>query len=396
MQRTSLQRTRLLGPVLFLAAVLLAVLLAVSVQPQPVEASVNPPVPPVQGGEPTNEMCLGCHSRPDQSVELASGEQLDISVDPDAFQSSVHGSEGLSCTQCHTNITTFPHPQIQAKSRKEYTLLFQQTCKNCHNDQFEANQDGIHAQALAGGNLNAPACSDCHDPHTQAKLTDDQGKLVPEAREWVALTCAKCHNAIFEQYKDSVHGAGIVAGNNPDVPTCTDCHGVHSIGDPTTAQFRLNSPQMCAECHTDETMMSKYGLSTNVLSTYVADFHGTTVTLFQKQHPDQETNKPVCYDCHGVHNIIKTDDPENGIAMKENMLVACQRCHPDATANFPDSWLSHYIPSPDRYPLVYYVNLFYTLFIPAVLGVMAIFVLSDIYRRVTRRGKASGGDQKPA
>ena len=30
------------------------------------------------------------------------------------------------------------------------------------------------------------------------------------------------------------------------------------------------------------------------------------------------------------------DDPETGIALKENMLVKCQRCHPDATANFPD------------------------------------------------------------
>ena len=28
--------------------------------------------------------------------------------------------------------------------------------------------------------------------------------------------------------------------------------------------------------------MAKYGLNTNVLNTYVADFHGTTVTLFEQ------------------------------------------------------------------------------------------------------------------
>ena len=33
-------------------------------------------------------------------------------------------------------------------------------------------------------------------------------------------------------------------------------------------------------------IMDKYGISTQVLNTYVADFHGTTVTLFEKQSPD--------------------------------------------------------------------------------------------------------------
>ncbi|MFH1908493.1 MAG: cytochrome C, partial [Chloroflexota bacterium] len=154
-----------------------------------------------------------------------------------------------------------------------------------------------------------------------------------------------------------------------------------------TTTFRTNSPLICARCHTDPAIMDKYGISTRVVNTYVADFHGTTITLFEKTHPDQATNKPVCFDCHGVHNIQKADDPIYGIAMKENLLVACQKCHPDATANFPDSWMSHYIPSPENYPIVYYVNLFYKFFIPAVLGPMVIFVLSDIARRLINRRK---------
>jgi hypothetical protein len=43
--------------------------------------------------------------------------------------------------------------------------------------------------------------------------------------------------------------------------------------------------------------------------------------------------------------------------------------------------LSHYEPSPQAFPLVYYVNLFYKIFIPAVLGGMAFYVLTDVYRR---------------
>jgi hypothetical protein len=76
------------------------------------------------------------------------------------------------------------------------------------------------------------------------------------------------------------------------------------------------------------------------------------------------------------------DHPDAGIAYKKNLLGKCQQCHPDATtASFTDSWLAHYEPSPQVFPLVFFVNLFYKIFIPAVLGGMILFVLTDVYRR---------------
>ncbi len=396
MTQTLSHLKRHLPLVLLVSIILFAGLVLFLNQAAPAQAAGVPPVPQPQGGDGTNQLCLGCHAQQGMQIELPSGEKLDIGVDSSAYDTSVHGSHNLSCTQCHTNITSYPHPEMTAQTRKEYTLLYQQTCENCHKEQFQANQDSVHTQKLSSGDLNAPTCSSCHDPHTQGKLLDDAGKLTAEARQWVALTCAQCHSATFEEYKNSVHGAGVLAENNPDVPTCTDCHGVHSIGDPTTAAFRLNSPQLCAKCHTDASIMDKYGLSTHVLETYVADFHGTTVTLFQKESPDQQINMPVCFDCHGVHDIRSADDPEKGLQIKENILVACQKCHPNATANFPDSWLSHYIPSRDKYPLVYWVTLAYKILIPTVLGGMGIFVLSDIYRRFIRRDKPTTGGETHA
>lgn len=132
--------------------------------------------------------------------------------------------------------------------------------------------------------------------------------------------------------------------------------------------------------------MEPYGISTDVLETYVADFHGTTVVLFEAIAPDQETNKPVCIDCHGVHDMRRVDDPESTV-IKENLLVTCQKCHPDAEANFPTSWISHYRPSPEHAPLVYFVNLFYAIFIPTLLGGMAIFIATDVRKRVFGRKK---------
>ena len=125
----------------------------------------------------------------------------------------------------------------------------------------------------------------------------------------------------------------------------------------------------------------------HVLSTYVSDFHGTTVTLFEETNPNLPTNKPVCTDCHGVHDIASVDNPQTGIALKQNLLKRCQVCHPDATANFPDAWMSHYIPSPQHYAIVYYVDLFYKIFIPTVLGGMLLYVFTDIYRRFIARKK---------
>jgi hypothetical protein len=135
--------------------------------------------------------------------------------------------------------------------------------------------------------------------------------------------------------------------------------------------------------------MAKYGISTQVLNTYISDFHGTTVTLFEKESPDAPTNKPVCFDCHGVHNIARIDDPQRGLQIKENLLARCIVCHPDATANFPSAWLSHYIPSAKNNSLVFYVGWFYKLFIPVVLGGMAIFIVMDFGRTMLNRSKKS-------
>jgi hypothetical protein len=118
----------------------------------------------------------------------------------------------------------------------------------------------------------------------------------------------------------------------------------------------------------------------------VADFHGSTVTLFQRRHPDQVTNKPVCYDCHGIHDIASKSDPGKGLQVKANLLKTCQKCHPDASTNFPEAWLSHYVPTRDRAPVVYWARLAYQILIPGVVGGMALFVVSDfVRRRIDRR-----------
>jgi len=338
----------------------------------------------------SDDTCLECHGKPGPTYQLQNGDTLDLYINPNDHANSVHGKLGYACVQCHRDVGNYPHPPFIAKDRRDVSIQLNQTCQYCHSSQNELTKDSVHARALENGNSNAAICVDCHTAHTVKRLIDPQTQeLLPEARLWIPQTCAKCHNEIYQKYQESVHGSALIGNGNPDVPTCIDCHGVHNIEDPTTAQFRLNSPQICAKCHTDPEIMDKYGISTQVLNTYVADFHGTSILLFEPKTPDAQENKPVCYDCHGVHDIKAVDDPEKGLQVKENILIRCQVCHPDANTNFPSAWLSHYIPSPTVYPVVYYINLFYKFFIPTVVGGMAVLVTLDFTTARRKKRKAS-------
>jgi hypothetical protein len=390
------RRTHFLGALLIVSLAFLVVGMTSLAAPAAQSDTPQPTPTPDTRLSISNNLCLSCHGQPGPSLLLENGEILDLYVPPQDYSASVHGSMGYACVQCHRQIGPYPHAPFKAKDLRDVNLQLYQACQGCHKEQYELAQDSVHATALAQGKREAAVCTDCHMAHNVRRLTKPgTSELLPDAHEWIPLTCSKCHNAIFVEYKDSVHGAALIGEGNPDVPTCIDCHGVHSIENPTTAAFRLRSPEICAKCHTDEERMAKYGISTQVLNTYVADFHGTTVTLFEKMTPDAPTNKPVCYDCHGVHNIKKVDDPAKGLEVRENLLKRCQRCHPDATSSFSAAWMSHYIPSPEKNPIVYYVNLFYKFLIPTVLGGMALLVALDLNKLLSGRVRKSISKPKP-
>jgi predicted CXXCH cytochrome family protein len=321
----------------------------------------------------SNEYCLSCHSDTDKRVTFPSGEEMPLNVDSNEYDNSIHGKGGYACVQCHTNIVSYPHPEVTSQTRRDFTLELNQTCANCHNWAYDPTKTGVHQLAQAHGNKEAAVCTDCHTAHNVQPLDQPRTKITQ--------TCERCHSTIYQEYTQSVHGSALVGEGNPDVPDCTSCHGSHFIQGPSTGDFRLYSPQICEKCHSDKTLMEKYGISTYIEETYVSDFHGRTIELFEPQYPGQQTNKPVCIDCHGVHNVKGPNDQDSTV-MKDNLLKTCQKCHPDANNNFPLAWMGHYPPSPTNFPLVYFVDLFYKFFIPGVLGFMVFFVLADLIRRI--------------
>jgi len=323
-----------------------------------------------------NDLCLNCHETPDTFIKLKSAERLNLFVDSYMYNTSVHGAQGTTCVQCHTNISGYPHPDLEAATQREFTVQQNQACGECHADNYQSTLDSVHQAARDEGNLNAAVCTDCHGAH------DVAASSIPRSN--VPQLCGTCHSQIFELYKISVHGGDLLDEGNPDVPTCTDCHGIHEIRGPLLDEFHLFSPLICANCHTDKSITEKYDLNPFVYETYLSDFHGTTVTLFEKVSPDQQTNKPVCIDCHGVHDIRRTDDPKSTV-IQENLISTCQRCHPNAAGDFPSAWLGHYSPSWEKTPVVSGVNLFYKIVIPVTVFGMLMFIIPDGFRRIKKR-----------
>jgi len=205
-------------------------------------------------------------------------------------------------------------------------------------------------------------------------------------RSAISHTCASCHKGISDVYVRSVHGKALVETENADVPVCTDCHHAHDIADPKSASWLLKTPEMCGKCHTDSRVMGRYGLSTNVLQTYLADFHGMTASMSRDRGKagSEARVTALCIDCHGVHDITKVTDPSSGV-LKANLVKTCRKCHPGATESFPAAWLSHYEPSWERAPLVQGVKVFYRVFIPFVIGGLVLQILLHLWRVVVNR-----------
>jgi predicted CXXCH cytochrome family protein len=319
------------------------------------------------------EDCLACHG--DRGLTTGAPENRPLFVDGHAFATSVHGRD-LQCTDCHPGLAEVPHPPKPPRSDAERRAGSRGACKACHFENYRQSFDSVHERVLARGDVHAPSCVDCHGAHGTAPAA--------EPRSAISRTCAACHRGISDAYARSVHGHALMETENADVPVCTDCHRGHAIADPRAENWLLRTPELCSGCHADKERMSKYGLSTAVSQTYIADFHGMTASLTRGDGEPAPRVTALCIDCHGVHDITRVKDPGSPV-LKANLVKTCRRCHEGATESFPAAWLSHYEPSWQTAPLVHGVKVFYGLFIPFVIGGLALQILLHLWRVVVNR-----------
>jgi len=320
--------------------------------------------------------CMRCHARKTE-LRFRDGEHREMRVDILVLKTSVH--EKLDCSDCHFGFSSDEHPRRNFRTARDFTLASSESCRRCHFDKYTKTLEGIHYAILSQGRLNAPVCIDCHGSHEIAR--------VGRERTASAKRCQRCHSKEYDTYANSVHGNALFNEHNQDVPVCADCHTAHTIMDPFSMDYRERIPEMCSNCHAKKEIVGKYGLSTDVVKTYLSDFHGMTLGLYKMQRGENfRPGKPiaVCTDCHGRHNITSTVGP-NATIIKRNLLKRCQKCHSDANDHFPDTWLSHYGPSLTRAPFVYIAGGIFKVFIPIMIIGLVLQILLHIWRYAINR-----------
>jgi hypothetical protein len=330
--------------------------------------------------------CLTCHGDATLTTEGANGSTVSLFVDQNKFKHSVHGRM-FHCVDCHTDVKSLAHEKppekvicgqchadaqaayahsMHAKAGKAgggpaancedchggaheivgpggpaspvYHANIPATCGRCHGQQFlmESNgesaqafvsyQASVHGRAIANGSKNAAVCTDCHGAHEILPANDAKS---PISKFAVAATCGKCHADVANTFNVSIHGQALARGNAMS-PTCTDCHGIHSIKrhtDPNSPVAEQNvSRDICARCHEGVRLSQEFGVPGNRVSSYFDSYHG----LAAEGGSVVAAN---CSSCHGVHDILPSSDPRSTIN-RANLDATCGKCHKGVTQKF--------------------------------------------------------------
>jgi hypothetical protein len=260
---------------------------------------------------------------------------------PVAYPDSVHGrarlergvTEAAICWDCHGRHLIKPIADPDSTVNRRNIPV---TCSRCHEDMAVVLKYNIHAESpyreyrrsVHGRGLSdkgepsfAAVCTDCHGVHNILGV----GAPALPARE--PATCGKCHPQAFEEYSRSIHGREALKGN-PDVPRCVDCHGEHTVAPATapgspTAKGRV--PDTCSGCHARREIMRKYGVPEDRIATFIESFHGIAIGMGGTAQAD-------CVDCHGVHEILPSSEPQSKV-FPANLAKTCGQaaCHPAMT-----------------------------------------------------------------
>lgn len=246
---------------------------------------------PSVGMSQESETCLSCHGVMKGSLKTQRGTMVDLNVDAEKFNASVHAA--LPCAECHMRFSAGSH-------------------------------------AASGSTVPSDILS--LSSKVAAKFTSD-----PVA----GAACAKCHAEVYQKVLSSVHGKNITEKKQVDGAFCLDCHGsphyITKAKDGKSPMSRKYQVETCGKCHGSQEIIEKYKLEENVMDSFKESFHGRKLHL-------GHTRAPVCASCHNAHDIRSKNDPESPVFGK-NKLETCGKCHRGANEKFVPA-ITHKRPGP--------------------------------------------------
>lgn len=193
-------------------------------------------------------------------------------------------------------------------------------CLQCHD--ASTHEDNLPYNSLLDSSIHAGfGCIDCHTGIT----------TLPHDVPVTKVDCGTCHSEAVEAYK--WHGRLPYPGGE-DIPTCTDCHGIHtilSLSDPKSKTSVNNLPHTCGNCHENIDLVNKHDiLDSSAVSVYENSVHGAAAL----EGIDQAAT---CIDCHSTggsaHRILVPGNPESSIN-HFNIPHTCGKCHGDIAEQY--------------------------------------------------------------
>jgi len=253
--------------------------------------------------------CVGCHQK----------ELTKHSFHPQLIKSKGLGkSSDTSCKSCHGIHDVASTKNMNSKWSSKNLIT---TCGNCHKDVSEHYANSNHSAAFKSGDKGAPNCISCHK---NAVTKSAFGNNIVELKKAQEKLCLSCHldnedvrqrttpsTGFIQAYDKSVHGFALHSKNNGEAASCIDCHTPHEIikgTDSKSSVYRLNIPNTCGKCHD------------KIETEFNESIHGQ---LVMKGNGDA----PSCTNCHGEHNILRTDDPNSPVAFQNVSREICSPCH---------------------------------------------------------------------
>lgn len=159
-----------------------------------------------------DQACLACHGQEGLTKTFGKGESVPLHVKGDAFARSVHAA--LGCSGCHSDVDVKSHPGggKPFDTAREFSLAQALACRQCHEDAFEQHKGSVHAARIAQGNAIAPTCTGCHGFHTVTPKTAYE-------------TCVTCHSAALDAHRQWLPNAAL----HHEVVSCAACHAPKAL-----------------------------------------------------------------------------------------------------------------------------------------------------------------------
>jgi len=256
--------------------------------------------------------CIECHTN--IGADHKDALPAELAMEPDAICAQCHGMAAKqlpksvhadhTCKKCHG-----PAHKIDVASNDDARMsaLGQlKNCGKCHDEVVQNYKDSVHGKGLLLSGLTqaSPSCSDCHGTHSIQKHDSDKART---GHLKSPETCGACHKDVLKHWQDeSAHGMAWKEGRNG--PVCVDCHmDEHGVRDPTSAAMRKHVPGDCGNCHKE------------LMESFRDSFHGKATELGW-------SSVAMCSDCHTPHQSLPASDPRSSVN-PQHLKETCGRCH---------------------------------------------------------------------